>query len=534
MLTRKKILLTLFFSALAVRLVFAASFFQSFFASYHLVPGLDMQTLLRYSEWIGENNYPPFFTFHRLAIFLTWFLNSKIHAVWAIFAIQSTIGILGTLCIADLTLKFTRHRIISLITGIAASFYLPFLVYEFSILKESFAVNFMLFTFWSMIYALRKRFNLKSMLLFGFCCFLTIEGRIAVIPAIGIYGLYCAFKMYKRKSLKRVFASAILPLILLISAAFFNSFNWKFSPFFDVLNYNLQYNTEVVNTNSKSDISEPVPVKSSRLHSIIQTAKNASMRMPQLFKTGELPENQNIYFWCRKIPQFNLFISPGLLIPCAVAGIMVLLITGAWKTRYGILLIPVITLALPLCAREVIGRYRLMLVPYFFMISACAAVVFIRLKSPRKRAISIFGAGVGVLFSFHNSEVPEKIRLADHGAYAIAAARTPGADPEKVIDEHLIYWEESNYSSQTAFDMLMDQLLRFQKTELLRETAVAALCNGKIPPDTIYYFTAWSYALDNQPQKVWEYLVKIKKLPPDKEQKAIMLINDTKKILNNR
>ena len=529
MLTRKKILLTVILAALTVRSVFAIAFSQSFFASYHLVSGLDMQTLLRYSEWVGENNYPPFFTFHRLIIFLCWFLNGKSHAVWLIFAIQSVIGIAGTVCISDIILKLSRHRIAALVTGVAAALYLPTLMYEFSVLKETFAVNFILFTFWSMLYALRKRFNLKSMLIFGFCCFLSIEGRLAVLPPLGIMGLYCAFKMYKRQCLNRVFASAILPLILLFASSVFNSLNWKFSPFFEVLQYNLRYNS--TSTNSIK-INNTETTKTDSFSLLASTAKNALSRLPKLFKTGELPENQNIYFWCEKIPQFHLLISPGLLIPCAAAGIMILLLTGAWKSRYGLLLIPVVTLALPLCAREVIGRYRLMLVPYFFMISACAAVVFIRLKAPKKRALALFGAGCGAFFSLHNGEVPERIRLSDYAASAIAAAQTDGMPKEEIILEHMIYWEKSRFSSPSAFDMLMDQLLRFRETRLLRQIATEALLNRKISANTIHYYCAWSYALENDPQKVWENLRKIKKLPADKQQKAIILLNDTKKMLN--
>ena len=60
MLTRKKILLTVILAALTVRSVFAIAFSQSFFANYHLVPGLDMQTLLRFSEWQAGNETAPF------------------------------------------------------------------------------------------------------------------------------------------------------------------------------------------------------------------------------------------------------------------------------------------------------------------------------------------------------------------------------------------------------------------------------------------------------------------------------------------
>ena len=213
---------------------------------------------------------------------------------------------------------------------------------------------------------------------------------------------------------------------------------------------------------------------------------------------------------------------------------MVILLTGAWKSRYGILLIPIATLALPLCAREVIGRYRLMLVPYFFIISACAVVIFIRLQAPKKRALALFGAGCGAFFSLHNGDVPEKIRLADYGTYAIAAAQSPDASSEKVIEEHLIYWKKSNCSSPAAFDMLMDQLLRFKETELLRQIASDTSERKKISADTIYYYCAWSCALENNPQQVCENLCKIKKLPADKQQKAIILLNETKKMLNKQ
>ena len=525
MLTRKRIILTVLFSALAVRMIFAAAFFQSFFASYHLIPGLDMQTLLRFSEWHTGNEIPPFFTFHRLWIFLVWFFNGKTHCPEAIYLIQTLLGSIGTLAAADLVLKFSRNRIAALISGIGMALYLPLLVYEFSILQETFMVNFALIFFWTAHYALRKRFSLRSSAIFAISAFAALAGRPAAVIFCGTIFIYCGIKLFKRKILKKIIPAAAMLFILLGGSALFN---WHFfgvpTPFYMVMDYTVEYNTGIkAGTDGNRTFS-----------AVFESGKNACMRLPQLFKTGELPENQNIYFWCEKIPQFNLLISPGLLIPCAVAGIMVLLLTGAWKSRYGLLLIPIVTLALPLCAREVIGRYRLMLVPYFFMLAACGAVVFSRLKSPRKRALALFGAGIGALFSLHNGGVPEKIRLSDYAASAIAAAQTPDADPETVIAEHLIYWEKSNCSSQAAFDMLMDQLLRFKQTELLRQIAIPALDNGKIVPDTIFYFAAWSYALENQPQKVWENLCKIRKLPPDKRQKAIMLLNDTKKILNNR
>lgn len=525
MLTRKKILLTVILAALTVRSFFAIVFSQSFFASYHLVSGLDMQTLLHFSEWQTNCTVPPFFTFHRVWLFLVWFINGKSHCVWLTFIIQSLLGTIGCAAAADLVLKFTRQRLAALICGIAMALYLPLLIYEFSILQETFMVNFALIFFWSTHYALRERFALKSSLFLAVSAFAALAGRPAALFFIGAMLIYCGIKLFKRNILKKIIPASITLAILLGGATLFNHHYFgAATPFYMVLDYTVEYNTGL-----KAGTKE-----NSTFNAFCVSGKKAIMRLPKLFKTGELPENQNIYFWCKKIPQFHLLISPGLLIPCAVAGIMIFLLTGAWKSRYGLLLIPIVTLALPLCAREVIGRYRLMLIPYFFMISACAAVVFIRLKAPKKRALALFGAGCGALFSLHNGEVPERIRLSDYAASAIAAAQTPDMAKEEIILEHMIYWEKSRFSSPAAFDMLMDQLLRFNETRLLRQIATEALLNKKISNDTIFYFCAWSYALENDPQKVWENLCKIKKLPPEKQQKAIILLNDTKKMLNKQ
>ncbi len=524
MLTRKKIIFTTFFTAIAVRALFAVSFANSFFASYHLVPGLDMETLLRFSQWQPGGEIPPFFTFHRLWLFLVWLINGKTHCVWATFILQTLLGAAGIAALTDSVLKLSRCRKAALVTGIAAGIYLPLMVYEFSILQETFMVNFALIFFWASLNILHKRFSLSAGIIFAVSAFAALAGRPAAVIFAAVMLICCAYHAHKRKMLKKFIPSVALLFFLLGGAAFFNYLSFGApTPFYMVLDYTVEYNTSVT----------PGAEKSSELDGLLLSAKNAFTRLPKLIKTGELPENQNIYFWCEKIPSFHFLLSPGLLIPCAAAGIMIILLTGRWKTRYGLLLIPILTMALPLCAREVIGRYRLMLVPYFFMAAACGAVIYLRLKAPKQRALALCGAGFGALFAIWHGDVPEKIRLADCGAYAIAAARTPGAAPEKVINEHLLYWEMSRFRSPVAFNMLMDQLLRFRKTAELRAVAVQALNSSAIDPDEVYYFAAWSYALENQPQKVWENLVKIKKLSPEKQQNAIMLLNDTKKMLNN-
>jgi len=534
-LTGKNILLVTAACAIAARVIFALLFSNSAFANYHLVPGLDMQTLLHYSEWGEGKNYAPFFTFHRLIIFLIWFINSQHHSVWAIFTIQALVGVAGCVCMADIVLKLSGKRTAALICGIAGAFYLPLLVYEFSVLKETFAANFALFAFWSMLYALRKRFNVKSSLLFGFCCFAALEGRLAIVPLVGVLGMYCLIKMFRRKLLKRVLAAAVLPLFLLLAASSFNAINWYFSPFFDVLNYNLQYNAgDAAKTAAAADAPENAGNSKTKL--LINTICNAAKQAPQLLKYGELPENQNIYFWCKKIPAFNILLAPGLLIPLTSAGIMILLLSGAWKHRYGLLLLPLLSLALPLCAREPIGRYRLILVPYFLMITACAAVVVIRMKSVCRRRIAFFGAGLGAFFSIFHGDVPVRIRQSDYSAYAVALEHTPGTPSTIVVDAYYDYWESHRFQSERAYKMLMDKSLKYKAFETIEAVSVQALANG-ISPDLVCYFMAWSFALQEKPEQVSTMLASIKDpaaLPPEYRQKAALLHRDTLRILRIR
>ena len=527
MLTRKKILLSVSVTALVIRIAFAVIFSGSFFASYHLVPGLDMQTLLRFSEWAPGNDHLPFFTFHRVLLYLIWIINGQNHCVWAAFVIQSLLGVAGTAAVADITLRLCRNRKAALIAGIASAAYLPLLVYEFSILQETFMVNFALLTFWSMFHALKRRFDTFPSLLFSVVMFAALAGRPAAVFMGAAIWIFVIYKMFKRKLLKKLLLPVAVLLILLAGASIFNKhfFGW-FSPFYRVMPYTVAYNTGT--TDGVSAVSTA---------DVWHSAVNAARRVPTLFKYGELPENQNIYFWCEKIPLLILLISPGILIPCAVAGIVVLLLSGAWKKRYGLLLIPVVMLALPLCAREAIGRYRLMLVPYFFMIAACAAVIYCRMRYGKRKILVVTGALAGFCFSVYDGDVPERIRASDYHAYALAMENTSGTDKEEILKEYFRYWERSDFRGSRAFRVMMDKALQFGNIPVALAVAGQAEISGSISPDLINYYRAWCFALSNMPEKVEEHLRAIKNvrsLPPDACKNAFMLRDKTAEILKRR
>ncbi len=529
MLTRKKILLSVAAAALIIRLIFAFSFHNSFFVSYHLVPGLDMQTLLAFSEWGGGHDHSPFFTFHRVFIFLNWFCCGQTHCVWNIFILQSLIGILGAICITDLILKFSRARKIALVTGMLSASYLPFLVYEFSILQENFMMNFTFFAFWATFNAWHKRFNPSSSIILIISFFAMLAGRpAAVLLAITLIAL-SIYKMYRKKQPTKVILPIAILIFLLSAAAIFNySFCGIMSQFYNAMPYTIQYNLEVAGTTPDT------PPGLQKQNALLLAIKQAASRTPAMFKYGELPENQNIYFWCEKLPLLDYFPAPGLIIPLAVAGIMIVIFSGSWKKRYGLLLLPLITMVLPLCAREPIGRYRLMLVPYLFIIAACATAIFFRIKDVRMRGAMLFAAAIGAFFSIHNGDVPQRIRPYDYLSWAIAMENSSGTPAEEVLEAYYDHWQAYNFHSDKAFSMLMDKCLGSGRIDLAAGAAQKAITGNLTDPDYIHYYLAWCAALQNDPQTVNYHLTHIlhpENLPADMHQKYIMLTNDTRRIL---
>ena len=530
MLKRKNILLATAAAALTGRILFFLLFSGSFFESYHLVPGLDMQTLLRFSEWGGGADHVPFFTFHRVFIFLSWLIGGQEHHIRVIFAVQALLGIAASVCMADLTLKFSRSRKAALICGIISSLYLPFLVYEFSILQESFMVYFALFAFWATVNALRKRFEWKSSIVFALTYFAALAGRPAAVFMCGALIIFAGYKMYKRHLLKKLLLPLGTVFILLASSAAFNAYHSGiFSPFYNCLPYTMQFNSEAA---VKDAVPGTVPPENSLLLSVNQAVR----RVPTLFKHGELPENQNIYFWCEKIPELHFFPAPGAVIPLAVAGIMVLLATGAYKSRYGLLLLPVIMLVLPLCARDPIGRYRLMLLPYFFIIAACAVVVFLRQKNPKIRGMALLAAGIGAFFSLHNGDVPQRIRPSDYSAWAMAMEYSGKcSDPDEFLDEYLTYYQ-SDPSSEYAFCMLMDKLIHYQKTDHAFFITGQPECKA-LNPDLLHFYRALCCAQKGLPGETETHLRQIRdvrSLPQNAYKNAFMLRDWAADALKNK
>lgn len=516
MLTRKKTILITFAAAVTVRGLFAWIFSTSLFRHFHLVRGLDMETLLRFSQWGSQSDAVPLLTPHRLMLFVNWFCHGKTHVTALIFMVQALLGAAACMAAADITLTLTGKRRGALAAGIFAALYLPSLVYEFSILQDSFAVNFTLLAIWGTVYAWRKHFRTLPAL----CCAVlwcpALCGRPTAALCAAVFAGWIFFRMYRKKQLQRLILPALVLSGLLSAVSTFNYIHgWNFSPFYSSMRYAKTFNASPDGTGANA----------------VQVIKNAFIRSPRLFSAYELRENQNIYFWQQQHPELRALPSSSELVPAACAALVILLLSGAWRKRnFYFIAIPVLTLALPLCFREVIGRYRLMLTPYFIIASVMAFYALQMLPRRRKTAALLCGTAAAVISLCTAAGKPQVISE-DHHAWAMAA-KNSGTDKNTVYALYNRYWQVSGFTSAKAFRDFAECTLEFHDPQ--STLALLKKASGKgIQPDLILYYHGMVMVMLNRPEKVAQIYSRINPdlLPPDLREIYFRICSDTGKML---
>ena len=530
MFSKKYILCVTGVVAVIVRLVFYALFAGTMFRYYHMVQGLDMQTLLRFSEWGNHPDLPPFFTLHRLTIFLLWKLNNGVHAVDALFLLQSLSGILGSLAIADLTRMLSGRRKAALAAGILYALYLPFLIYEFSVLQETFSVNVLLFAVWSIFYARKKRFALLPSLGSGMLWGLTLTGRPVAVP-LALVAIAGAFLWCRRRKLLKKWGIFILGIALITGGAsiFNHNFKWKHGPFYNVLPYTVQYNTQ---STGNTTAATPAGAPASTAKKLLTTAGKMLMRTPLMLSVRELPENQNLYFWRHKMPETKLLPGPEILLTFTVFALTILLLYGAWKHKEGLILWTLI-IAPALCGREAIGRYRLMLCPFFIIITILDNSYIYRSRDRRKKIIiGIIAAIIALSAAAFEMTRNHGLRLSDFHSWAIATEVVCG-NTEQTLDAYYEYWQRSNMRNDRAFMAMEAAAMRCSRFDIAARIIQQAELAGVVNRSLIAYFTGLIHVGNNDPYRVMAAFANInpEELPPELQNNYHMIKRDSLRII---
>ncbi|MDR0931496.1 MAG: hypothetical protein LBM70_00535 [Victivallales bacterium] len=373
----KNILLIVGAVAAAVRILLFAAYLDSPLRYFHLVPGLDMQSLLRYGQW-GENGVQPVFTLHRTLVAIVYYLNGGMHSVLALSVIQLAGGVATAMLSAYAALHLWGNRRLALLTGLIAALYAPAAMYELTMLQESLLLLAFSASFAGLLWAHKHRFACQYGLILGVLLGLASIGRPTALLWVILAIVWSAWVIFRRQKQQvfRVFwiVGGVIAVYLSVSVLNYR-YNDRLSPFFSVLDYSASVN-KLDENQAKNPALVSAPIQ------LFKIGLKAVERLPKVFLAHEIPDNLNYYFIRDNFPELKLMIGPGLLIPFALAGLALILISGRFLRRDGVICIAIFALSLPICANYPMGRYRLILLLPFTL--AAVETARIALQKPRK------------------------------------------------------------------------------------------------------------------------------------------------------
>lgn len=526
MLSKKHIFCITGVVAVAIRIVFYALFAGTMFRYYHNVPGLDMQTLLRFSEWSAEGVFSPFFTLHRVLIYLVWKLNGGEHAVDMIFLVQSILGIAGALAIADIVLMISGKRKAALAAGLLGALYLPFLIYEFSVLQESVNVNILTIAIWALFKSRQKHFSFGITFSCGILWGLALTGRpLALLLALAAAaGLFTYTR--KKQMLKRALPAIAGAAVIIAGASIFNgTHGWNYSPFYNVLPYTVEYNTG-------KKLEDTAGNKFATYSSM---ALKMVRRTPLLLSIREIPENHNLYFWREKMPECTMLPGPEILLSLTIFALTVLLLSGKWKKKEGLLLWVLILMAVPLCGREAIGRYRLMLCPAFIALTVIGISAFYRITRWRR---TIFSAAllISVIAVIYESNQNWGLRISDFHAWAQATEALYGSSNTETLEAYYDCWKRSFFRNDLAFCSVAAAAMRAQRYDAALQIIKEAELAGEVNRSQIAYFKGLIFVARQDPAGVLREFAPIKpeELPPELQKFYHRIKFDAEKFIKSQ
>ena len=457
-----------------MRAVVFAGYLNNPFRHFHRVQGLDMETLLHFSEWAPGNEFSPLFVVHRFLIYPVWLLNGREHCVPAVIFLQCLFGIAGAILTADLALMLWGKRKIALAAGLFYGLYPVVLLYDFCILQESVTTTLILLGVWSYFKCRSRHFSSKRTFFSGILLGLCSIGR----PVAALSAVILPVKTFFDGKRRAAFLLLGGVCFLWFGASTFNKvFSDSFFPFFKAMNYTVSFHTE----KAAESAGNAPQVPHSGLKRMISGLPG---RTAQFFLAYEIPENINFYFLRHRLFPLKYLPGPGILLPLALAGIFLMLLR--LKHREGLLLGIILLLALPLAAREPLGRYRLHLIPYFVL---CAAYFFIVLvRNTRKTNFlcgGAYAAALAVNFCFGQTAA---IRISDHVAWGKALEVKNNSNPSaESLKEFFLAWLKSRHTDRAAAVNLITSSLRVRNIKLAMQTIEQGI-SGPAKEKSIYHY----------------------------------------------
>lgn len=424
-------------AAVAVRLGVFLEILDSPLRSYSFVSGLDMQVFMTLGELFYQGGCQ--FSFYNALVALCYVLQGHQHWPEAVIAVQMLSGVGAALMVAWLSLHLSGRKTIGLIAGMIAALYAPKLVFESVTLRES-VYLFLSLTSLVALIKFRNWNNTYYPVLTGVALILPVFSRFpAILWTAG--GMLWGVMRLRRKhvpgikgKLSRVGAGCLIPVVLILFINIINS--GSYNPFPYSMNlFRLQMSITSSENVSQLNPSDEPAASGAHGNDILRRLKRSAGYFIDIFKPYEICNNINYYFMKEHLITLKYMPGPLLVIPLALTGALLMMLSGkGWRRKELVLLVYVICFAVPIAAFVPLGRYRLIMFP-FFCFSSAWVFDYVYRAFKRRGAIAgsvrlVIAAGTFTLISVAVWPGSFPLRASDYITYAKAAEiRAGGLTP---------------------------------------------------------------------------------------------------------
>ena len=356
-------------AALLVRIILLINWWDSPVRWYCNIVGLDMQSILQSGEWLYKGGST--FALYKALLTAILFLNEGKVCPEAVVIIQLIGGILIAPLVVWCTLRLWGKRYWALASGLLAALYAPAMMYQVVILKESILLFFALLSLSAVLWAHKQHFSSKALWICGIVLAFACICRMNALPFCGLASFWiiaCLFKKLKGGKKAVLYRTAFLAfgiLTVFIPVSIINACLTDGHSLLPVqmpaLEYISKLGSVVKPTSMNISLSSPETTNSFIV--------NMVRKVPSVFSASEIPNNLNYYFLKHKLFPLQYLFSPLLLIPLAVAALILLLFNRGVLRKESILFLFIFSYMLAMCYFVPLARYRLVMIPVFCMLA---------------------------------------------------------------------------------------------------------------------------------------------------------------------
>ena len=436
-----------FLAALISRYFYFLNFVNSPYKYYHLIRGLDMNTIFITYPTHNASIYNLFLRIIASLVPQYFFIESVV-------IVQLILGILSSCFIVYIARQLTNDCRIACISGFIYALYAPVLMYEGVLLKESFNLFFVVFALFMCFYIVANKFSNISLFIFGIIILIPVFVRRVGVGLfvllfcwfvysllLYIYRLKIEYRCQIKIFIKKI--TILLISVFIMTFTVYKAYNDHLPPVLSVFS-NIKYfinvgqQPELLSINHEEKIISNRSIEKSKNEKVgnslnigndeiinddyLNNFKSYIRNFLLTFRAYEIPNNINYYFIRDLLKPLKYLIGPILLFPLAIAGFILFLFNWKKYNKPELMLIFPIPVVIACVIFLPIARYRVAIVPILVVLAGIYIIKLVDSVLNRQRITVITLIVLFSIFSFAQIISLEKndIRAADFIAYGQA------------------------------------------------------------------------------------------------------------------